>query len=134
MGLALVVIAFAFRDYLTPESPQKRARIISDLSVPTDARLEAEDSRESAPFGGAVFQMRLRVEPKAFDRLVQEAKAKGYRPLPMGQRVAYTGLERYSLPSASGWYREWGDSDHIGFGLVILDAVTHTISMLRVIN
>jgi hypothetical protein len=127
VGLTITVcliLWIAFQDWLPPSSPQKSARRVTGLSIPRKAEVVAY-SESDGLFGGYSLSVRLKVDSAVFQKLAEEARNQGYRPLPMKADTAI--VPRYSASTASGWYRDKSDFQRQTYVLVILDAKDRTI-------
>lgn len=122
--IGVVVLYSLFIDHLPPDSPQKRARVISGLPIPQSSVVDTVESHGGL-FEGASFMARLRIEPSAFARLVEQTKQDGFTVLPLRNGGGNPVLARYAVPSAKGWYRQKWDAG--GYSIVVVDVTSRTV-------
>jgi hypothetical protein len=107
-----------FSDHLPPRSAIKVARLLSDLPVPANARVDRFEEQWTQ-FGGGFAEVRLLVPGGKLPAIVAAADAKGYRTLSMSDpRYARFAGELEGDPEAL--IRVSGDPSHGNFEMAIL--------------
>jgi len=101
-------------------SPLRAARTISGLSIPSSARVSAQEGEWSSFNGNGLFRVELSLHRGDFQRLREEGIREGYQRMP-DIRGPDSHLYSHVSPGSRGWYRLKLAPDSLSYDLSVLD-------------
>lgn len=134
---AVFCLAWTFActsDHLPPYTAQKAARVITHLAIPDDAAVEEWEDGEPGMFSfasGGFSRIRLRLDSTSFESITQQARAAGFRQLPVAEAGRFPNLKAYAAPNTRGLYETWIDTSKNAYRTVVLDATTRRVLIQR---
>jgi len=126
-------IYLMFQDHLPPRTPQKIARLLSQLPINRSANVKIFEDQWSEFNGNGASYIVLELDKNNFENVNQAARELGYRPLPIAENI-YGPLKDYMIDK-QGVYRVLiDDEESMSFTGVVLSETDHSVAVYFAVN